>query len=150
MESTFLSSLKESDALKRKTSLVMNMQKKDHNQLWSGVLNYKFDQFWIINRRLMTPGDDETSFKHIPFRFYICSENDLPVFLQKLVKPVADNGEPTLFKDLIVQTLGVEKLDTCRFLLHGIEPSLDTPIQWMSEHLSYLDNFLHICVHPKS
>jgi hypothetical protein len=31
-------------------------------------------------------------------------------------------------------------------LVQGVSPSLDTPIQWLSEHLSYPDNFLHICV----
>lgn len=25
---------------------------------------------------------------------------------------------------------------------------LETPIQWLSEHLSYPDNFLHICLLP--
>lgn len=29
---------------------------------------------------------------------------------------------------------------------HGIVPALNTPLQWMSEHLSYPDNFLHLCV----
>lgn len=32
-----------------------------------------------------------------------------------------------------------------RFLAHGIEIPFDTPLQWLSEHLSYPDNFLHIC-----
>jgi hypothetical protein len=31
-------------------------------------------------------------------------------------------------------------------LIQGITPSFETPIQWLSEHLSYPDNFLHICV----
>lgn len=29
---------------------------------------------------------------------------------------------------------------------HGITPPLETPLQWMSEHLSYPDNFLHLVV----
>ena len=33
-----------------------------------------------------------------------------------------------------------------RFLIHGISPSLSTPIQWMYDYLSYSDNFVHICV----
>ena len=33
-----------------------------------------------------------------------------------------------------------------RILLHGIEPDFETPLQWLSEHLSYPDNFLHICI----
>ncbi len=31
-------------------------------------------------------------------------------------------------------------------MTQGIEPHLDTPLQWMAEHLSYPDNFLHIIV----
>lgn len=27
---------------------------------------------------------------------------------------------------------------------HGVELHKDTPLQWLSEHLSYPDNFLHI------
>lgn len=33
-------------------------------------------------------------------------------------------------------------------VIHGIEPLLETPLQWLSEHLSHPDNFLHICVVP--
>ena len=33
-----------------------------------------------------------------------------------------------------------------RLVTHGVEPSGDTPLQWMSEHLSYPDNFLYLCV----
>ncbi|KAF3692413.1 Autophagy protein 5 APG5-like [Channa argus] len=33
-------------------------------------------------------------------------------------------------------------------VIHGIEPLLETPLQWISEHLSHPDNFLHICIIP--
>ncbi len=33
-------------------------------------------------------------------------------------------------------------------MIHGIEPLLETPIQWLSEHLSHPDNFLHISIIP--
>lgn len=31
-------------------------------------------------------------------------------------------------------------------LIHGIELPLDSPLQWLSEHFSYPDNFIHVCV----
>ena len=31
-------------------------------------------------------------------------------------------------------------------LIQGIEVPRDTPIQWLSEHLSHPDKFLHICI----
>ena len=33
-----------------------------------------------------------------------------------------------------------------RIVVQGIEPPLETPVQWLSEHLSHPDNFLHICM----
>lgn len=34
-------------------------------------------------------------------------------------------------------------------MIHGIEPMLETPLQWLSEHMSYPDNFLHISIIPR-
>lgn len=36
-----------------------------------------------------------------------------------------------------------------QIMIHGIEPMLETPIQWLSEHMSYPDNFLHISIIPR-
>jgi len=169
-----MSCLKEADTLKHRNPIVATMHKKDHNQLWNGLLQHKYDLFWSINRRLMVPDNPERYssnspsepvkplptekneyFRHIPFRLYIVStqtgSTDIaPVFHQKLVKPVDSDGEPTLFRDLLIQVLGKESLlDKYRFVTQGIEPVLNTPLQWMSEHMSFLDNFLHIIAFDK-
>lgn len=65
-----MSCLKEADVLKHRGQVVSTMQKKDHNQLWLGLVNDKFDQFWAINRRLMEPSGDLDGFKYIPIRCY--------------------------------------------------------------------------------
>lgn len=65
-----MSCLKEADVLKHRGQVVSTMQKKDHNQLWLGLVNDKFDQFWAINRRLMETTGDLDGFKHIPIRCY--------------------------------------------------------------------------------
>lgn len=70
LESHYLSCLKEADVLKHRGLVISAMQKKDHNQLWQGLINDKFDQFWAVNRRLMEPYSDQESFKNIPVRFY--------------------------------------------------------------------------------
>lgn len=70
VEAHFMSTVKEADMLKHRSQVVSSMQKKDHNQLWSGLLNSKFDQFWAINRKLMERTGGE-GFKHIPFRLYM-------------------------------------------------------------------------------
>ncbi|KAI2810825.1 autophagy protein 5 [Blomia tropicalis] len=171
MEMAYMYSLKEADALKHRNPIINTMQKKDHNQLWNGLINYKFEQFWSINRRLMTPdllkesssNATETNvqsnidqsnnnivselFRNIPFRLYITSQSDSPIFVQKLIRPKTETGEYAQLGHLVAQVMreDVEKLSKkYRFVIHGIEPPLNTPLQWLSEHLSYLDNFLHI------
>lgn len=70
VESHFMSCLKEADVLKHRGQVMSTMQKKDHNQLWLGLVNDKFDQFWAVNRRLMEPSPDCEGFKYVPVRCY--------------------------------------------------------------------------------
>lgn len=228
----FMSSIKEADALKHKSSVTKNMLEKDQNQLWSSLVNNKFDQFWLINKRLMDRIDNEL-FRYIPFRLYFSDYT----YVQKVVrpctieKPIFSNSDKSsrrisssgqldnIFdKDIVItkhshkcghseaeieeanktdsghrystmldliQTTFVNRLDDLlitsqtgddlakagdnegqkdkpdnklidvklfkyRFLSHGIEIPFDAPLQWLSEHLSYPDNFLHICAISKS
>lgn len=229
IETNFMSSIKEADTLKHKGAVIKNMVKKDHNQLWSSLVNDKFEQFWSINKKLMDRPDNEL-FRFIPFKLYFPDYT----FVQKVVRPCtiespkfsgiekptntadypsmpvvqdydADNkvykcGHPapddagetkvehrsSTMLDLIQVTfsnrmnellltptkkedppkVGFEeppkgnkeatgtyskddlidvKLFKYRFITHGIEIPFDTPLQWLSEHFSYPDNFLHIC-----
>lgn len=45
--------------------------------------------------------------------------------------------------------LGTDGEKKSQVMIHGIEPLLETPLQWLSEHLSYPDNFLHISIVPQ-
>ncbi|XP_018333426.1 autophagy protein 5 [Agrilus planipennis] len=139
VESYFMSCLKEADVLKHRGQVVSSMQKKDHNQLWQGFHNDKFDQFWAVNRKLMEKSADQDYFKHIPFRCYF-EDN----YKQKLVKPITEDGKKKTLSDLLQEVYPDRQNVIVR--THGVEPPLETPLQWMSEHLSYPDNFLHLCI----
>ncbi|XP_070581357.1 autophagy protein 5-like [Ptychodera flava] len=143
IESHFMSCVKEADCLKHRGQVINGMQKKDHKQLWMGLQNDKFDQFWAINRRLMEHTADEP-FKYIPFQIH---QIDGPA-QQCLFKPVTDDGDPLTLKDLMRQVkpdvITESGEMTCIIRIQGVDPPLDTPIQWLSEHFSHPDNFLHI------
>ncbi|XP_067676125.1 autophagy protein 5-like [Haliotis asinina] len=144
VESHFMSVVKEADALKHRSQVVNSMQKKDHKQLWTGLQNDKFEQFWSVNKRLMET-TVEDSFKYIPYRIYL---PDQPL-IQRLFRPVNEMGETETLGTLLNMSLPSDTkddLENVHVLIQGIEPSLDTPILWLSEHCSYPDNFLHICV----
>ncbi|MBN3305702.1 autophagy protein 5 isoform X3 [Amia ocellicauda] len=151
IEAHFMSSIKEADALKHKGQVINEMQKKDHKQLWMGLQNDKFDQFWAMNRKLMEYPTEEGGFRYIPFRLYQ-TMSDRP-FIQKLFRPVTTDGQPNTLGDLLKEVFpaavtpddGQKKYHV---VIHGIEPMLETPIQWLSEHLSHPDNFLHISIIP--
>ncbi|CAF87874.1 unnamed protein product, partial [Tetraodon nigroviridis] len=74
VEAHFMSCIKEADALKHKSQVINDMQKKDHKQLWMGLQNDKFDQFWAMNRKLMEYSTEEGGFRYIPFRIYQVSQ----------------------------------------------------------------------------
>jgi len=132
------------------------MQKKEHKQLWNGIVNDKFDTFWPVNHKLMEISAGENGFRCIPYRIH---RPDLPV-VQTPFRPFSNVGEPHLLRDLLLHAVsdltdadsdtGTKSFHRHRVIIHGIETSLDTPVQWLSEHLSHTDNFLHICLLPRS
>jgi len=140
IESHFMSCLKEADALKHKGQIISQMQKKDHKQLFLGLLNDKFDQFWAVNRRLMESVESD-GFKNIPLRCY----NDDGTYFQKLITPTTEKGQKRTILDLLSEfSTPVRKAVGAKS--HGISIPLDTELQWLSEMLSYPDNFLHLCL----
>jgi autophagy-related protein 5 len=141
VKSQFMSSIKEADSLKHKGQVINTMQERDHHQLWLGFLNDKFDQFWSVNKKLMESNAGE-GFRHIPIKCYM---HEKP--MQKLVKPIDDTtGNWTTLQEALLEFDPKLDFNKIRVITHGIEPSLKTPLQWMSEHLSYPDNFLHIAI----
>ncbi|EPQ18660.1 Autophagy protein 5 [Myotis brandtii] len=99
IEAHFMSCVKEADALKHKSQVINEMQKKDHKQLWMGLHNDRFDQFWAINRKLMEYPAEESGFRYIPFRIYQTT-TERP-FIQKLFRPVATDGQLHTLGDLL-------------------------------------------------
>lgn len=49
IEAHFMASIKEADALKHKSQVINEMQKKDHKQLWMGLQNGKYNASSINN-----------------------------------------------------------------------------------------------------
>jgi len=149
VEAHFMSCLKEADNLKHRSQVMNAMQKRDHKQLWSGLNNDRFDQFWSVNKKLMERLNGEP-FKYIPFKIY---QLDRP-FVQMLFRPLSDTGELQCLRDLLkmaILRIADKEFASAHWkvIIQGIEPPLDTPVQWLSEHLSHPDNFLHICITEK-
>lgn len=65
-------------------------------------------------------------------------------YRQKLVKPITEDGQKKTLQNLL-EEMFPDKTDI-QVKIHGINPPMDTPLQWLSEHLSYPDNFLHLCI----
>ena len=152
IEAHFMSCVKEADALKHKSQVINEMQKKDHKQLWMGLQNDRFDQFWAINQKLMEYPAEENGFRYIPFRIYQTT-TEWP-FIRQLFRPVATDGQLHTLGDLLKEVCPSavapedgEKKN--RVMIHGIEPVLETALQWLREHLSHPDNFLHIRIIPQ-
>eukprot|EP01135_Chromosphaera_perkinsii_P009532 Nk52_evm1s1791 gene=Nk52_evmTU1s1791 len=174
VETHFISMVKEADYLRyRSTKRTASLLKREQKQLWDSLVKSLFEPFWAINRRLALHSDNEP-IKYIPFRLYIPGQ---PV-VQEPFSPmtVLSDGSPheKTLHDLLVEIIpeifetesasgaaGGESSSSggemeqqkqprlkARVVIHGISPSLETPMIWLSENMSHPDNFLHICILP--
>ena len=78
------------------------MLKKDHKQLWCGIQNDRFDQFWSVNKKLMELTDGTECFRSIPYRIYQSDQ----AFVQKIFEPCAENGSKKNLGELLEFSFG--------------------------------------------
>lgn len=133
VETLFRSAVKEADALKHSGSVVASLQKHETTQLWQSLALGKFDDFWAVNERLMARLDDK-HFRCVPFRLYTDGQRTPP--LQRAVRPASQST--------LAELLRACSADGASVVTHGVRLPADASLQWLSEHMSYADNFLHL------
>mmetsp|Transcript_13652 Transcript_13652/g.35084 ORF Transcript_13652/g.35084 Transcript_13652/m.35084 type:complete len:277 (-) Transcript_13652:19-849(-) len=148
VETHYINQVKQACQIKHGTTEVTRDINK--SELWFGIQNDDFEHFHRVNKKLMEKKAESPWFKHVPFQLYLVDEKvrgdpDVPaIILQQLVNLITDDGIPNTLEKLIEAVLG--KTPFARVVMHGVEPPLETPLQWLCEHFVYPDNFLHITV----
>lgn len=140
LESFYFSSLKESDYLRNGTAKkVMNLPKDQTMALWQSIWTSGFSSFWNVNFQLIS---SETT-KNIPFKVY---SKDSSV-IQCLFDPLKgeERKEEKTLRDFLIAVIGRAD-EGVQVKLHGIKPSLDCSMLFLSNCMSFADNFLHICI----
>lgn len=141
MESCFMSTLKEADHLKHRGQVINSMNRSQHKQLWNSLRTGDYEKFWSINGKLMDGFENSETFKFIPMRVYL---ND--GVYQELVSPTNSEGNLRNLGEILQKFLKSEETPTFIAISHGVHLPLDVPLQWLSTHMSYADNFLHIAI----
>eukprot|EP01120_Amphizonella_sp_Union-15-10_P005664 TRINITY_DN1706_c0_g1_i1.p2 TRINITY_DN1706_c0_g1~~TRINITY_DN1706_c0_g1_i1.p2 ORF type:complete len:144 (-),score=23.95 TRINITY_DN1706_c0_g1_i1:81-512(-) len=115
------------------------------NQIWDSFKASKFEPFWKMNEKL----SDWSSIVRVPVR--ICKGDR--IFQEPIVPQTEDGQEKTLgqilleqFEDLFRKRDDGSIESSCKVIVQGIQPSLDSSIVWLSKNLSHPDNFLYIIV----
>lgn len=151
IETHFINQLKQAAHIKHGTTQLDGLQSEmDKKELWHGLANDDFEHFRRGNEKLMACRDGHW-FKRVPFRLYIISpevadDSQKPVdILQQPYGLTTADGIPETLGGLVAAMIG-GSAPLLRVVSHGIEPPLDTPLQWLSEHCAYPDNFLHLTV----
>ncbi|KAI6241927.1 Autophagy protein 5 [Aphelenchoides fujianensis] len=124
MKNCFLQTIKEADQLKHKGQVISDMKADEHLKLFDSICTGKFDDFWSLDK---------------PFR----------QGLIKTTKEAADGADEAevVFEDA-VRTLLPDDAErrAARFVSHGVELPLETPVLWMARNLAYPDNFVHVVI----
>eukprot|EP00052_Salpingoeca_macrocollata_P030975 m.321712 g.321712 ORF g.321712 m.321712 type:complete len:273 (+) comp25772_c0_seq1:6-824(+) len=150
LEAHFIGRLKEANYLKHGSLPVEGLKtQEDRRQLWQGFQHDDLDVFQRVNERLMQCS--EGWYKRVPFRFYVVTKRPgeevpaAPTVVQDNFETCDEAHSPRTLGDLIAFAL--PQCSQPKVILHGIEPSRDTPLQWLVQHCAYPDNFLHFTVH---
>jgi len=148
VKSQFTNQIKESNFIKNgDSSKIYDLSVNDTTDLWEGVKNNDLNQYWKSNYKLIP---ELSSLKYIPVRIFQIGTTQNISWIQSPVSPIDDKGNYRTLKDLISEIVpSLEPLiqeSKATIMIQGISPSLDTPILWLSENLSYPDNFLYIIV----
>jgi autophagy-related protein 5 len=151
----FLSRMKEADFLKHKGEGMNSLKESDIESLWSGLQKDDFQTFWSINKKLMLNirGEQE-SFRNIPFVLYLEDgrkiQRQMPTV--QIIKANDDPGCDVFSEQHYTLSNLVEKFyagalkEGFLIKVHGIAVPMETPLQWLSEHMCYADNFVHIVI----
>jgi autophagy-related protein 5 len=150
VEAHFKSKLKEADFVKHKSEVIQSLTPQEFGQIWKGFSENNYDEFWAVSKKMMlNTRSEHEPFRNIPF----CIYQDGKTVFQRLLPPHKPKSSPD--KEPVENTLeDIIRLYSASFplmeghcvLIHGIEIPVRTPIQWLSENLSYPDSFLHLCV----
>ncbi|KAE9549923.1 hypothetical protein FO519_006865 [Halicephalobus sp. NKZ332] len=143
MRHYFLQTVKEADQMKHKGAIMSTMKVEEHGQLFQSITNDKFDDFWVVNRKLMEVSDSKSA--HIPIRFYL---QDQP-FRQVLITSESE-GEANLLSSALKKACPELEISELIVVSQGISVPLDSPVLWLSRNFAYPDNFVHLVIRNKS
>lgn len=138
--------LKESNFVKTGDSQnVNNLSVVQANELWDSLKANSHDKFLSVNSKLVP---DVQSVKHIPVRVF-CKSNP-GLCMQEPVEPLNKSTANPLTLGELMHNMLPNLFDSASgkstVLVQGISPSLETPINWLSENFSHPDSFLYIIV----
>ncbi|KAG4099524.1 APG5-domain-containing protein [Neocallimastix lanati (nom. inval.)] len=145
IKDTYFTTLKESDYMRYgNANKVMCLSLDDQKILWDSLCQSKFKDFWNINIKLL----NIMPWSNISARLYI---ND--TVIQEKYANISDENVTLrdLINDWCKEIFSDKNLEDInyQYILHGINVSLDTPLLWLGQYLSYPDNWLHIVLKQK-
>jgi len=134
----FINNLKEANHLKDKSNQAINsLSKEEQTTLWDSVKSQDYTAFWKVYPKLCK-GEDEIKF--VPVR--VVTEDSL--VMMSPITTRRDDGGLTLLGDVLAR-FSCDPTQK-QVLVHGVTPSLDTPIVWLAYHCCHPDNFVYISV----
>lgn len=153
VRSHFTNSLKQACFLQYATaSVANNLDQTDHEDLWNAI--EKNDQRGhedVINRLQENAGERN----YWPVRLYLNHfEDEFEHDLRCISRPLSTGNKAMTLQDALHELVpGVvsdlqnkELRKDVKVIIHGIEPPMDTPLQWLWETCSHPDCFLYIAI----
>jgi len=128
-------------------SKVYGLSVSETNDLWEGLKNNQYSQFWGANCKLFA---EVQALKHVPIRLFLKDpQKDQVTMIQEPIIPFNDKKVSRTLGNVLTELLPnmfTDQQKNIKVLIQGTSPSLSTPITWLLQNYSHPDNFLYIVI----
>lgn len=144
LKTMFMSSLKEANYLKHGDgSLVMNLSRKDQDNLWLSIINGDagYAAFWTASEKLMTPPEQ---LKSCAVRVFW--PDGEAMFAQMVVKPKQADGSKTTLAQ-VMQMFGAASKGLAP-IIQGVPVPLEATMWDLQTTVTHGDGWIYIVLRP--
>jgi len=145
----YINMIKEATYIKHGDCAKVNsLSVQESNDLWDGLKNNDYTQFWKSNGKLSAEPQTQ---KGIPTRMFL---HNHPACVQECVGPHDKGTVRTLssflneFASQVFTANNIPSTTNYKVLVQGMSPPLDVPLSWLCEHFGHPDNFLYMVIVP--
>jgi hypothetical protein len=119
---------------------IMTMSKSDQTKMWESIKDSKMGEYEEIDEQLKL---SEVTIKTHAIRLIYEHNKE---WKQELIPASSEEIKNDTLESFLKRARPDADLVKTNVFVHGIRPSLETPLEWLIQNCSHPDHFLYLCI----